>query len=203
VRLLSTEPVDASDDASCDGMCALMTTTDGPLVVPDARADPRLHAVPAVADGRVGAFLGVPLVGERGAVLGVLCGWEEEPRDWTDADVELLGQLARSGVAELELAALSGEYQGTLDRWELAIDAAGVGSFDWDLTTGELLWDDPLLAIFWYGKDEFGRTSRTSRRACTRTTSRGSGPCSRPLARSARPGRWTTASSTRTGSRGG
>ena len=51
-----------------------------------------------------------------------------------------------------------GTYQDTLDRWELAIDAAGVGSFDWDLTTGELLWDDRLLAVFGYGRDEFGRT---------------------------------------------
>ena len=100
----------------------------------------------------------MPLVGERGAVLGVLCVWDGGRRDWTDADVELLGQLARSAVAEVELAALSGTYQDTLDRWELAIDAAGVGSFDWDLTTGELLWDDRLLAVFGYGRDEFGRT---------------------------------------------
>ena len=149
--------VTAGDDASCDGMCALMTG-DVPLVVREATTDPVLRTVPAVVDGHVVAFLGVPLVGDRGAALGVLCVWDERPRDWTDADVELLGQLARSAVAELELAALSGEYQDTLDRWELAIDAAGVGSFDWDLTTGELLWDDRLLTIFGYGRDEFGRT---------------------------------------------
>jgi serine phosphatase RsbU (regulator of sigma subunit)/PAS domain-containing protein len=100
------------------------------------------------------AFVGVPLVGERRTVVGVLCVWDDQPRAWTDADVELLEQLARSAVAELELAVLSGEYQDTLDRWELAIDAAGVGSFDWDLTTGELLWDDRLLTIFGCGRDD-------------------------------------------------
>ena len=144
-------------DAPCDALCALVTA-DGPLVVPDATADPRVAALPAVAEGRVVAFAGVPLVGDRGALLGVLCVWDTAAREWTDADVELVEQLARSAVAEMELAALAGEYQDTLDRWELAIDAAGVGSFDWDLTTGELLWDDRLLAIFGYDGDDFGRS---------------------------------------------
>ena len=157
VRLASAGPTSGTDVEPWDGMCALMTG-DGPLVVPDAVADPRSASVPAVADGRLVAFLGQPLVSDRGTVLGVLCVWDDRPRAWTDADVELLGQLARSAVAEVQLAALSGEYQGTLDRWELAIDAAGVGSFDWDLTTGELLWDDRLLTIFGYGREEFGRT---------------------------------------------
>ena len=147
----------ADTGASCDGVCALVAG-DAPLVVPDATADPRLRALPEVVDGRVVAFLGLPLLGERGAALGVLCVWDGSPRDWSDADVEHLGQLARSAVAELELAALSGQFQVTLDRWELAIDAAGVGSFDWDLTTGQLLWDDRLLAVFGYARDDFGRT---------------------------------------------
>ena len=147
----------ADTGASCDGVCALVAG-DAPLVVPDATADPRLRALPEVVDGRLVAFLGLPLVGERGAPLGVLCVWDRSRRDWSDADVEHLGQLARSAVAELELAALSGQYEATLDRWELAIDAAGVGSFDWDLVTGQLLWDDRLLAIFGYAEDDFGRT---------------------------------------------
>jgi PAS domain S-box-containing protein len=41
---------------------------------------------------------------------------------------------------------------------ELAIDAAGIGSFDWDLVTGTLVWDDRLLALFGYGRAEFDST---------------------------------------------
>ena len=156
VRLVHTDGGTAPVGAPHDAMCALVTG-DAPLAVGDATADPRFTHVPAVADGRVTAFLGVPLVTDRGRVLGVLCVWDDRRRDWTDADVELLAQLARSAVAELELVVLSGEYQETLDRWELAIDAAGVGSFDWDLTTGELLWDDRLRTIFGYRPEEFGR----------------------------------------------
>jgi len=41
---------------------------------------------------------------------------------------------------------------------DLAVSAAGVGVFDWDLTTGRLAWDDRLLDIFGYGPAEFGGT---------------------------------------------
>ncbi|WP_448610882.1 SpoIIE family protein phosphatase [Geodermatophilus sp. URMC 60] len=37
-------------------------------------------------------------------------------------------------------------------RFGLAIDAAGIGSFDWDLVSGRLEWDDRLLEIFGYDR---------------------------------------------------
>ena len=61
----------------------------------------------------------------------------------------------------------------TLDRWELAIDAAGVGSFDWDLATGELLWDDRLLgALRLRARGRSPAPSRPSTRGSTPTTCR-------------------------------
>ena len=47
-----------------------------------------------------------------------------------------------------------------LDRlvWQLAVDAAGVGAWDWDLTTRELRWDERLLALFGVEAGEFGGT---------------------------------------------
>jgi serine phosphatase RsbU (regulator of sigma subunit)/PAS domain-containing protein len=43
-------------------------------------------------------------------------------------------------------------------RFELAIDAAGIGSFDWDLISGRLTWDDALQALFGFDAGEFGET---------------------------------------------
>jgi PAS domain S-box-containing protein len=43
-------------------------------------------------------------------------------------------------------------------RVELAVDAAGIGSFDWDLVTGRLSWDERLLAIFGYDRAAFDGT---------------------------------------------
>jgi PAS domain S-box-containing protein len=48
--------------------------------------------------------------------------------------------------------------EAALIRSDLAIEAAGIGSFDWDLRTGRLTWDDRLLAIFGYARDEFDET---------------------------------------------
>ncbi|NYE38442.1 PAS domain S-box-containing protein [Nocardioides cavernae] len=42
--------------------------------------------------------------------------------------------------------------------WRLAVDAAGVGAFVWDLRTGELHWDDRLLELFGLDTDTFGGT---------------------------------------------
>ncbi|WP_369130743.1 SpoIIE family protein phosphatase [Modestobacter roseus] len=41
-------------------------------------------------------------------------------------------------------------------RAQLAIAAADIGTFDWDLISGRLVWDDRLIALFGYRKDTFG-----------------------------------------------
>ncbi|WP_225755415.1 SpoIIE family protein phosphatase [Actinotalea sp. Marseille-Q4924] len=40
----------------------------------------------------------------------------------------------------------------------LAMEAAGIGFYDWDLTTGRLTWDDHLLALFGYTQETFDGT---------------------------------------------
>lgn len=42
--------------------------------------------------------------------------------------------------------------------WRLAVDAAGVGAFVWDLVTGDLRWDGRLLELFGLDDDSFGGT---------------------------------------------
>ncbi|MGK5112589.1 MULTISPECIES: SpoIIE family protein phosphatase [unclassified Geodermatophilus] len=43
-------------------------------------------------------------------------------------------------------------------RFQLAIDAAGIGGFDWDLVTGRLVWDDRLRELFGYDTGGFDGT---------------------------------------------
>ncbi|WNV77678.1 SpoIIE family protein phosphatase [Geodermatophilus sp. DSM 44513] len=47
---------------------------------------------------------------------------------------------------------------------DLAITAAGVGTFDWDLTTGGLSWDDRLIEMFGYTPADFEGTIEAFRR---------------------------------------
>ncbi|MGY1848324.1 SpoIIE family protein phosphatase [Blastococcus sp. SYSU DS1021] len=136
-------------------LCAVAATADGPLVVPDAARDERVADRDPVRSGQVGAFLGIPLRATGGDPIGALCAYEPRARAWTERDVTLLRQLADSVSTELQLMALTAEYEAHRLRFELAIDAAGIGSFDWNLVTGRLLWDDRMLALFGYERAGF------------------------------------------------
>ncbi len=140
-----------------ESLCTVTASVGGPLAISDATLDERVSRLAPVTSGAVVGYLGVPLV-TRGTVVGALCVFDEQVREWAEHDVALLEQLAVSVVSQLELHAL--DAQVTADRllWELAIDAGGVGTFDWDLRTGALVWDDRLLALFGYDRQEFDET---------------------------------------------
>ncbi|WP_116452277.1 SpoIIE family protein phosphatase [Blastococcus litoris] len=142
-----------------ESICAVVL--DGgmePLVVADAAADARISALPPVADGPVGALVAVPLVVFDGSPVGTLTAFTSAPRRWTEGEITLLRQLADSVATELELSALGREFEAHRLRVELAIDAAEIGSFDWDLVTRRLVWDDRLVEIFGYDRATFDET---------------------------------------------
>jgi PAS domain S-box-containing protein len=147
-----------SAGALVDSLCSVTASSGGPLVVPDARADSRVAGLPPVTSGEVGAYLGVPLTSDSGDAVGALCVFDPSPRHWSQADVTLLTELAASTVAELELAALSTEHESSRVAWRLAIEAAGVGTFDLNVTDGTLAWDDRLMDLFGYDQESFDGT---------------------------------------------
>ena len=136
-----------------DSLCTVTAHTGGPLVVVDAPADERVSELPPVTSGAVSAYVGVPLSSGT-AIVGALCAYTPQPRQWSAYDVALLEELAGAITAQLELEALSGEYASDRARWDVALDAAGVGSFSWDLVSGDLDWDRRMLRLFGYGHDD-------------------------------------------------
>ncbi|MDP5181033.1 SpoIIE family protein phosphatase [Blastococcus sp. BMG 814] len=128
------------------------------LVVPDARSDERVRDLPPVRSGTVGSYLGTVLTDPTGAPVGALCVFDPEPRPWASSEIATLRQLAGSVMTELQLSALLRRSEDDRIRWELATEAGGVGTWDWDQETGELTWDEQLIAMFGYGSEDFGRT---------------------------------------------
>jgi PAS domain S-box-containing protein len=65
-------------------------------------------------------------------------------------------------VAEVEPTSVGDvqahDLEATRLRAQLAIDAAGIGTFDWDLTTGQLSWDTRLIEMFGYDAASFEQT---------------------------------------------
>lgn len=83
--------------------CKHVVADDEPLIVRDARIDPRVSDNGAIEALNVIAYAGVPLRTSDGHVLGSLCAICPEPRDWSDEDVAVLEQLADSAMQEIEL----------------------------------------------------------------------------------------------------
>lgn len=141
--------------------CQHVVANDAPLVVRDARTDPLAQNNLAIRDLGVIAYLGVPVRAPDGHVLGSLCAIQSEPRDWTDADREMLEDVAAGVEAEIGLraelarsAAAEAQVTAAEERFRLALHAGRIGTYDYDPTTGTAQWDDELLAIWGVAKDE-------------------------------------------------
>ncbi|MDB5714473.1 MAG: Diguanylate cyclase with sensor [Sphingomonadales bacterium] len=89
-----------------------------PMVVPDARLDPRFRDNPAVQAGMVTSYAGVPLATPDGYNVGALCVFDAEPREFAPAHVDLLKNFGALVVDELELRQIAqcDQLTGALTR---------------------------------------------------------------------------------------
>jgi len=105
--------------------CRLVVEHREPLVVTDARHDPRVADNPAIEDLGVAAYAGWPLTDADGRVVGSLCAIDHEPREWTAADLAGLEDLATACSAEIRHAAA--QVVAGVDLARSMVDAAEVG----------------------------------------------------------------------------
>ena len=106
--------------------------------------------------------LAVPVLSRGGQVAGALVLVSDRARAFDDRDEELAAVAARHAAAALENARL---YEETKDarrraelaelelrageaRLRLALDSAGLGTFDYNPTSGALRWDTRSRALF-------------------------------------------------------
>lgn len=83
--------------------CQYVVADSAPVVIEDSRHDPRVIGNLAIEELGVVAYAGVPLVMQSGETLGALCAIAAQPRSWTDDELDVLHDLARAVVVELEL----------------------------------------------------------------------------------------------------
>lgn len=76
-----------------------------PLVVTDGRSDPVAARNPAVRDGTVTAYVGMPLVAPDGRAVGTLFVMDRKPRSWSTAQLDLLRTLSTRIIGEVGLGA--------------------------------------------------------------------------------------------------
>ncbi|WP_299656682.1 GAF domain-containing protein, partial [uncultured Jannaschia sp.] len=98
--------------------CRHVVTNRAPLIVTDAREHPRVRENLAIRDLGVVAYLGVPVRSPDGHVLGALCAIQGTPRDWTEDEVALLGDIAADVDTIIALQVEKMERQRIRERLE-------------------------------------------------------------------------------------
>ena len=82
-----------------------VVTSGRPLVVTDGRRHPLVARNPAVRDGTVTAYVGMPLVASDGRAVGTLSVMDRKPRRWSAPQLGFLRKLSARIVGEMELEA--------------------------------------------------------------------------------------------------
>ncbi len=83
--------------------CQTVVATQTPLIVTDAREDPRVQGNLAIEDLGVIAYAGVPLEGPGGHIIGSVCAIDGKPRTWTDREIGILTDVSALVTKEIEL----------------------------------------------------------------------------------------------------
>jgi signal transduction histidine kinase len=93
------------------GLCPYTVASGEPLLVADARVDPRFRDNPGVRELGVAGYAGVPLLTTDGQAIGAFCAFDDRPRAWTTDDLQTLEDLAGAAMTEVELRAATASMQ--------------------------------------------------------------------------------------------
>lgn len=146
---------DLAETCIADSFCAVCILGEGPLLVTDARLDPRFADTGLVkAAPFIRTYLGVPIRDHEGVPIGALCCISDRADAFgTDqiGPLVMLAELAEQSIAlhartrALSLANAALRQSSLIFRQ--AERAANVGSWRVDLATRRLYWSDQVYAI--------------------------------------------------------
>ncbi|GAW40439.1 Blue-light-activated histidine kinase [Brevundimonas sp. SH203] len=135
--------------------CAHAMVSDQPLIVTDARLDPRFADNPLVTDApHIRFYAGYPLKTPEGAPLGALCVLDHHPRPQGLTELQALAMqtLATQVMTQLELRRALLERDRSEKTAQMAIEASAyVGAWDWDIAADSVAADARFARM--YGVD--------------------------------------------------
>jgi PAS domain S-box-containing protein len=130
-----------------------------PLIVADVRGDTRVGADPLVTGPtRARFYAGAPLLAPGRVAIGCLAVADREPRSLTPAQEHALMALSRQVIAQLELRRQTKILLEGEERLRLALDAAHMGTFDWDMVSGHIEWSRGHEALWGMAPGTFAGT---------------------------------------------
>lgn len=130
-----------------------MVRSSETVFIDDLSTDPRFDAIrSSLGQVDVRFYAGAPLVAPGGEVVGVLSVGDPEPHaPHDDAERMALEDLASLTIEMLvhDAEVIENQRRARLDhqRVELALDAAGLGEFEWDMGEDTLFVSDRMKAL--------------------------------------------------------
>ena len=132
--------------------------TPEPIVVRDVREDPSLASyVPVFEAEGIAAMAFVPLV-SLGRVIGKFMLYYGAPTSLGPDDLQLAGVIAAQVAFAVERTRSEQQARRSEERLRFALDAASMGTWDWDLVTNAVQWSDNLASIHGLPPDSFDGT---------------------------------------------
>ena len=113
-------------------------------------------------DFGLNAYVGMPLRDRHGECFGLIAAlWRKPPSD-PDAVLSVFQRVEPRLVAGVDLIerntserhALNAQLEILSKRLEVAVETAGLGVWDYDMETGELIWDRRMRAIYGLADDD-------------------------------------------------
>ncbi|MEZ0611029.1 ATP-binding protein [Fibrella sp. WM1] len=93
------------------------------------------------------AFINVPVI-KQGQLVGNFCITQCAPRVWTAPEVRLLQEVAQRTWAAVEQGRAEMALRESEKLFRLTIEAARVGTWDWNLVPNEVVWNEEHFRLF-------------------------------------------------------
>jgi PAS domain S-box-containing protein len=143
--------------AGPETQAGMVLSTGQPVVVEELDHERRFAAVGELREHGVVSGASVPVETQAG-VYGVLGAHSTRPRRFAHDDLVFLQSLANALGAAIERGRAEAQLREGAHRLGLAMKTARLGSWEWELATGRLVWSEALESIYGLPPGSFGGT---------------------------------------------
>lgn len=153
--------LDARETSRDVAFCAhAILTPEDLLIVENATLDPRFSDNALVTgEPAIRFYAGAPLVTKNGEALGTLCVIDSRPRQMNDLQKHTLRLLANQVMQLLQLRETNLELQQERQKIEDVIKGANLGTWRWNVQTGEVILNDRWAGMLGYSLAELAPIS--------------------------------------------
>ncbi|MDY6836203.1 MAG: PAS domain S-box protein [Chloroflexota bacterium] len=162
------------ENLSNPSFCRTVIETKLPLLVPNAQTSQEYNSHTEISQGMI-SYLGHPLFWPGGELFGTICILDNKGNKYSSLFQGILLQFKEQIESHLNLLIhkqelsvalresenrhiMENELRRSEERYSLAQRTANIGSWDWDILTGNLEWSEQIEPMFGFERGEFGST---------------------------------------------